>query len=143
MDKYRVSGLASTSLPVQAHFQETASGSEYMPSLVARWTSQQDPSLDPPSSVMWGDGRAATYADYLRHRDDTHELVETRSGIEYRMYPEIIGHVRYDAYSRRWFVTGEGIETTALDLSDPDAKDCELTAELYVLPVVYKCIVHR
>lgn len=114
-----------------------------MPSLIAKWTREQDFSIDPPLSVIWGDGRSATYADYVRHRDDTHELVETNSGIECRMYPEIIGHLRYDAYSRRWFVTGEGIETTALDLSDPDAKECEMTAELSTLPVVYKCIVHR
>ena len=114
-----------------------------MPSLVARWTLEQDISLDPPLSVIWGDGRPATYADYLRHLDDTHEVVETNSGLEYRIYPEIIGHVRFDGYSRRWFVSGESIETTALDLSDPDASDCEITAELYTLPVIYKCIVHR
>lgn len=114
-----------------------------MPSLIAKWTRDQDPSLDPPSSVTWGDGRVATYADYLRHKDDTHEFVETSSGVECRIYPGIIGHVRFDAYSRRWFVSGEGIETTALDLSDPDVTDSEITAELSTLPVVYRSIVHR
>jgi hypothetical protein len=59
------------------------------------------------------------------------------------MYPEIIGHARYDAYSRRWFVSGEDIGTIALDLSNPDASDYEITAELHTLPVVYKTIVHR
>jgi hypothetical protein len=130
-------------LAVQAHVKENLRRREYMPSLLARWTLEQDISLDPPLSVIWGDGRPATYADYLRHRDDTHEVVETNSGIEYRIYPEIIGHVRFDGYSRRWFVSGESIETTALDLSDPDASDCEIRAELYTFPVIYKCIVHR
>jgi len=59
------------------------------------------------------------------------------------MYPDTVGHVRFDAYSRRWFVSGESIETTALDLSNPDATDYEITAELHTLPVVYKTIVHR
>lgn len=99
--------------------------------------------MEPPASVTWGDGRPATYADYLRHRLDTHEMVETEEGFECRIYPDIVGHVRYDAFARGWFVTGEGIETTALDLSDPEATDCEITAALYALPVVYKCLIHR
>lgn len=114
-----------------------------MPILVANWTWDQDSCMEPPASITWGDGRAATHADYLRHHLDTHALIETEGGLECRIYPEIIGHVRYDAFARQWFVTGEGVETTALDLSDPDATDCEITAALYSLPVVYKCHIHR
>lgn len=114
-----------------------------MSTLIAMWKSDQDCSTEPPASVIWGDGRAATHADYLRHRLDTHELVEAEGGLECRMYPDIVGRVRYDAFARSWFVTGEGVETHALDLSDPDATDCEITAALYSLPVIYKCQIHR
>jgi hypothetical protein len=125
----------------QAHF--TKIFGEFMPTLVAKWMWSQDSCTEPPASVIWGDGCAATYADYLRHRLDTHELVETESGLECRIYPDIVGHVRYDAFALCWFVSGDGIETTALDLSDIDATDHEITAELYALPVVYKCHIHR
>lgn len=114
-----------------------------MPTLIAHWKRGQDSWTEPPTFVIWGDGRPATYADYLRHRLDTHELVETKGALECRIYPHIVGHVRYDAFARQWFVTGEGIETTALDLPDLEATDCEITAALYGLPVVYKCQIHR
>ena len=114
-----------------------------MLTLIAKWKSNQDPSTDRPASVVWGDGRAATHADYLHHVLDTHELTETDGGFECRIYPEIAGHVRYDSWAHRWIVSGEGIETTALDLSNPDSTDHEITAELSTLPVIYKCHIHR
>jgi hypothetical protein len=94
-----------------------------MRTLIANWNSDQDSWRDPPASVRWGDGRPATYADFLRHCQDSHELIEINGSLECRIYPDIIGHVRYDAFARGWFVAGEGVETTALDLSDPDATD--------------------
>jgi hypothetical protein len=114
-----------------------------MPTLVARWAWNQDSSTEPPVSVTWGDGRPATYSDYLSHRLDTHELVETAVGLECRMYPQIEGHVRYDFYAGTWFLTGDGIEETSLSLTDPDATDGEIMAALYELPVVYRCQIHR
>ena len=114
-----------------------------MPTLVAKWKRDQDASTEPPISVTWGDGQTATYADYIRHCLDTHELIETEGGLECRIYPSVVGQVRYDAFARQWFVSGEGIETTALDLSSPDAADDEITAALYGLAVVYKCHIHR
>lgn len=113
-----------------------------MSTLVAKWTWDQD-CMEPPASITWDDGRTATYADYLHHCLDTHEVVETELGLECRIYTDLVGHVRYDAFARQWFVTGEGVETTALDLSNPDATDCEITAALYSLPVIYKCQIHR
>lgn len=143
MDINRLLRLVAMGLRWQVRLTKKPSNEEFMPTLVAKWKWNQDPITDPPASVIWVDGCAATYADYLRHCLDTHQLVETESGLECRIYPDIVGHVRYDCFARCWFVTGEGIETTALDLSDPDATDCEITAELYALPVVYKCHIHR
>jgi hypothetical protein len=114
-----------------------------MCTLVARWTSDQDPTIDAPHSIFWGDGRGASLQDYIDHQLDTHELVETPGGLEVRMYPWIIGDVRYDAYARTWFVAVPGQDPVSLDLTDHEASDSEIRTALYQLPMVFRSVIHR
>jgi hypothetical protein len=111
--------------------------------LIARWNSGQDPAVDPPTTFTWGDGRTATEKDYHRYRDATREFVETDDGIEQRFYPDLIGHVRYDAFDGNWFVTAPNREPLSLDLSDPEATNEQLTAALADLPILYRAVIHR
>lgn len=114
-----------------------------MCTLIVRWTSDQDPTIDAPDCVIWGDGRAAVLQDYIDHSLDTHELVDTPQGLELRMYPAIVGDVRYDAFARTWFVVLAGQDPISLDLPDPAASDSEIEAALYQLPMVYRSTIHR
>lgn len=114
-----------------------------MCTLVVRWTSEQDPTIDAPHCVFWGDGRAALLQDYINHRLDTREVVDTPQGLEVRMYPSVVGEVRFDAYARTWFVAVPGQDPISLDLPDRDAPDSAITAALYELPVVYRCAIRR
>jgi hypothetical protein len=112
--------------------------------LIARWTLAQEHAFDPPDAVFRGDGRPATYQDYLDHAGDTHELVDSPDGsLEKRMYPWITADVRYDGYANLWFVVATGQQPISLDLSDVNATDSEITAALYELPLVYKSRIWR
>jgi hypothetical protein len=112
--------------------------------LIAKWSFEQDPVLENPSSVFWGDGRTATLRDYEHHRSDTRELVETPDGaLELRMYPGIVAYVCYDGYQRLWFVVPPDGEPLSLDLSEPDATDAEITSALADLPILYRAVIHR
>lgn len=111
--------------------------------LIARWNLEQDPTIDPPQQVFWGDGRPATLQDYRDHHLDTHELVDTPGGLELRMYPGIVGDVRFDSYARTWFVVVPGLDPISLDLSDHEASNSEIKAALYQLPIVYRSVIHR
>lgn len=115
-----------------------------MCTLIARWTSDQDWTVEPPQSVFWGDLRPATQQDYVAHLDDTYELVVYPDGsLERRIYPWIVADVRYDGYSCRWWVVPREGEPLSLDLSDRDAPDDELMAELHQLPMIYRSMIHR
>jgi hypothetical protein len=115
-----------------------------MTTLIARWTSTQDPAVDHPQAVFWDDGRPATHQDYLDHLDDTHELVEGPDGnLERRMYPSIVADVRYDGYMRLWFVVAPGQGPISLDLPDVNATDDQITAALYEFPRVYRAKIWR
>lgn len=114
-----------------------------MLTLIAKWNLKQDPAVDAPTHVYWEDGRPATQQDYRTHQFDTHELVVTSEGVEMRMYSELVADVRYDSYAQMWFVVPPGEEPVSLDLSDFRATDEEITAALYQLPVIYRCVIHR
>jgi hypothetical protein len=115
-----------------------------MTTLIARWTSTQDPAVDRPQAVFLDDGRPATHQDYLDHLDDTHELFEGPDGnLERRMYPSIVANVRYDGYMRLWFVVAPGQEPISLDLPDVTATDDQITAALYEFPLVYRVRIWR
>lgn len=47
------------------------------------------------------------------------------------MYPGIIADVRYDYSAQTWVIGGVGITPVALGLTDPDAPDDHIEAELY------------
>jgi hypothetical protein len=111
--------------------------------LIAKWTIDQDAGVDPPRTVRWGDGSAATHTDSLTHLVDTHTWVSGVEGMELRMFPDIIADVRYDEFARTWVVCGSGVTSAALDLPDPNAPDDQIKAALYTFPVVYQARVHR
>jgi hypothetical protein len=94
--------------------------------LIAKWTLNQDPATDTPTLALWGSGRLT--AGLPQPRLDTHELVITPNGLEKRMYPGIIGDVRYDTCAQRWFVIPPGREPISLDLSEAEASDADITA---------------
>ena len=75
-----------------------------MLTLIARWNRAQDPAVDMPARVTWGRKRPAMLQDYITHREDTGEMVETPRGAELRMYPELVADVRYDYYTGLWWV---------------------------------------
>ena len=81
-----------------------------MTTLIARWTSTQDPAVDCPQAVFGDDGRpqlTKTTSIILTTR--TNELFEGPDGnLERRMYPSIVADVRYDGYMRLWFVVAPG-----------------------------------
>jgi hypothetical protein len=112
--------------------------------LIAKWTTSQDPSMEPPNSVRWEDGTRATHDDYLQHMLDTHTLVsDCEDGMEVRMFPEIVADVRYDHSAKTWTVGGVGVTPSALDLTDPNAPDDQIMAALYTLPIVYHSNIYR
>lgn len=111
--------------------------------LVAKWTSDQDPVSEDPACVVWGDGRPASQDDYLSHRADTRELVDTAEGLELRIYPSVVADVRFDAFYATWFVTAKGQESLSLDLFDVDATDADIMSALNDLPVIYRAVIHR
>jgi hypothetical protein len=52
-----------------------------MLTLIAKWTLTRDPLKDKPVRGIWADGRLATQQDYINHREDTRELVDTSTGV--------------------------------------------------------------
>src|SRR6266478_1538277 len=106
--------------------------------LIAKWTPGQDFSADRPYTVVWGDGRPATYEDYLAHMVGTHSWLEGSNGMELYMFSDIVAEVRYDHHVQRWHVSGIGVTPATLDLTDPNAPDDQIVAELYTHPIVYQ-----
>jgi hypothetical protein len=112
--------------------------------LIAKWAPNQNPSVEPPNSVRWEDGTPATHDDYLQHMVDTHIIVgDCEDGTEVRMFPGIVADVRYDCSAKTWAVGGAGVTPSGLDLTDPDARDDQIMAALYTLPIVYRSNICR
>jgi hypothetical protein len=111
--------------------------------LIAGWTLTQDPSIDPPHKVCWSDGTPATHNDYLTHLVDTHRWIDGTDGMELHMFLDIIADVRYEDFARTWVVSGVGVTSASLDLTDPNAPDDQIKAALYSFPVVYSARIHR
>ena len=114
-----------------------------MRKLTVRFDEDQDLVYGIPDDIRWNDGRPGTREDYARHRADTRALVRTAEGVELRLYPDVTADVRFDAFSRLWFVVPEGHEPISLDLRRPDATNLDLRAALYRLPVVYAVRIYR
>jgi hypothetical protein len=111
--------------------------------LIAKWMIDQDASIDPPRVVRWADGSPATHIDYLTHMVDTHTCISGINGIELHMFPDVMADVRYDDFARTWVISGVGVTPAALDLTDPNAPDEQIIAELYTYPIVYRARIHR
>ena len=106
--------------------------------LIAGWTLDQNPSIDPPHKVRWSNGSPATHNDYLTHPVDTYRWIDGIDGMELHMFLNIIADVRCDDFARIWIVSGVGVTSAALDLTDPKAPDDQIRAELYTYPIVYQ-----
>lgn len=111
--------------------------------LIARWRKNQEPSVDPPFRLVWGDGSPATIADFHAHVTDTYTIHCTPDGAEARMYPDICVDVRYDAAAGSWAVYGVPSHPISLDLADPAASDHQIEAHLSTLPTVYRARICR
>lgn len=112
--------------------------------LIASWARDQDLSVDPPRKVRWADGSPATLDDYHKHTLDTHKwILDGQGPVELHMFPSIVAEVSYDASAKVWTVTGQGVIPTTLGITDPEAKDDEIVAELYTFPIVYRALIKR
>jgi len=115
-----------------------------MKTLIARWVTNEDATIEPPHMLQWADGTPATLADYRKHLDDTHKwILHPPSIIERHVFPDIVADVRYDAAAGVWAVGGDGVQSAALGLNDPNAADDEILEELYTFPVIYRARIHR
>ncbi len=112
--------------------------------LIAYWHLDNNPGNHEPYAVYFEDGTAASIDDYRKHIDDTHEASFDYLGrIVHRIYPGIVGGVRWCCHARDWKVMGSQIAPFYLDLPDPDASDSRIIAELYTFPTVYRCEIIR
>ena len=111
--------------------------------LIAKWKPEQDCSVDLPHTVYWLDGSPATAEDYLTHLLDTHSFSSGTDGINLHMFPDIIADVQYDRISRAWVVSGVGVKPAVLNISDLNAPDDSILAELSTWPTVYRARIHR
>jgi hypothetical protein len=112
--------------------------------LTARWTKDQDSSIEEPCSVRWSNGTAATLDDYRKHQLDTHTLrFDGPDYVELHMYPEIVAKVTFSRAVKDWVVSGPGIPTFGLELNNADAEDEQIIAELYTFPIVYRANIIR
>jgi hypothetical protein len=112
--------------------------------LTARWATDGNSTLEPPSLMWWADGTPAKLKDYQAHLSATHTWVITPlMSIECRFYPELVADVRYDGAAGSWVIGGEGVTSASLELPDRDATDDQIRAELFTFPVIYHARIHR
>ena len=112
--------------------------------LLAYWHLNDNPGNHEPYAVYFDDGTPASIEEYRKHIDDTHEASLDRPGrIVHRIYPGVVGGVRWCCHARDWKVTGSQIVPFYLELHDPDASDSRIIAELYTFPTVYRCEIIR
>lgn len=112
--------------------------------LLAYWYQKDNPGIDEPYAVYFEDGTDASIDEYRKHADDTHEdLLDYPGRLVRRIYPDIVGGVRWCYHGRDWKVSGSQIVSFYLDLHDPDASDSQLIAELHTFPTVYRCVIIR
>jgi len=111
--------------------------------LTARWSRGRDLVEDLPDFIHWNDGTSGTIGDYTRNLTNTHTLDHEQHGWVMRFFPEIIAKVWFDVAARTWVVSGEGIQTESLQLSDPNASDEMIRADLYALETLYRAEIIR
>jgi len=112
--------------------------------LIACWTPNQDPGMEIPTSLKWGDDSPATLEDFIRHQLDTHTFVTGRFGErEQHIFPDVVAEVIFDRLADDWVVRGPGVVTAALELHNPEATDDEIAAELFTFSTVYRAQIVR
>jgi hypothetical protein len=112
--------------------------------LTARWATDGNSTLEPPSLLWWADGTPATQDEYWTHLSDTHSwVIMPPTGIERRTFPDIVADVRYCEAAASWVLEGDGIKSASLELPDRSATDDQIRQELYTLPVIYRARIHR
>ena len=112
--------------------------------LIATWLKTQEPDLEDPHSVVWGDGRTATLEEYWAHSDDTRIcVVPEGGGLAYHLFPDIVAEVFWCRHGRVWGVRGDGVESSSLYVTDPNASDHALQSALSAMPIVYRAKIVR
>jgi hypothetical protein len=112
--------------------------------LIVSWLPNQDPTVDLPKSAKWESGKPASVQTYLEHLDDTHRWIDGSSdGPQLIIYPSIIANVRYDTIAGTWAVSGRGVPYMGLNLTDPNAPDDVIIAELSTYPTVFRAQIKR
>jgi hypothetical protein len=112
--------------------------------LIARWNGRNRNMNRLPDEVLWENGRRASLDDYRRHLACPSRTVDTVPGcMEQHFAPDIVADVRYDHFAGQWAITGDGVEPTGLLLTDPNAPDEQIIAELFTFPTVYRARIHR
>jgi hypothetical protein len=106
--------------------------------LIAKWKLEQDGSIELPHTIYWSDGRPATTADYLEHLSDTHTFIIHAEGIALRMFPDLAVDVHYELDAQQWMISGPDVEPAALNISDRNAPDDVILAELATWTTVYR-----
>jgi hypothetical protein len=111
--------------------------------LIAMWKPGQDPAVDGPADVCWGNGSPATLEDYAQHRAATNASAHSKDGaFTVAMYPDVMAEVRYD-HSISRCVCQASDRRIILELSDPDVADDQIIAELSTHPVFYRPVIRR
>ena len=110
--------------------------------IVARWREDQDFSMESPAEVKWGDGSAATLEAFENHRLDTHTFLDKGEWIEQHIFPDIVAEIYFDQ-TGFWRLRGRGVITQRMELTDPNAKDDEVIAELSTYNIVYRARILR
>ena len=112
--------------------------------LTASWKKGRDPSADAPSTIRWEDGRRGTVADLRAHNRDTYCLPHPEDGsTQMDIFPEIIGEAFFCEFGGCWGVRGEGVEATALRLTDRNATDQQIYSAVFSLPIKYRVNIQR
>jgi hypothetical protein len=112
--------------------------------LVARWVTNEDTTLEPPTVLQWEDGTPATQYDYRKHMTDTHRwTIKFPNCIEQQIYPDIVADVHYDVFAGTWAISGQAVTPASLELENRAATDDQILAELYTFPIIYRARIHR
>jgi hypothetical protein len=111
--------------------------------LIAKWKPEQDCSVELPYTTYWSDGSPATSEDYLEHMLDTHTFSNNAGGLELRISPAIIADVYFDLVARQWVVSGDDVHPAALNITDRNAPDHFILAELATWLIVYRVRIRR
>jgi hypothetical protein len=112
--------------------------------LIASWRKDQDPLVDPPSSVTLADGKPTSIDLYQDHLADTYSWdVESGDGPRRIIQPSLVATARFDPIAGAWTIGGHGVPRTVLDITDPNATDQEIALEICDWPTAYRLNIKR